>query len=298
LAETGGKETTMRKLGVFVILVLAAGASLAQEDRRPHLMLVNDDGIDAPGIAALAGALQDRYRLTVVAPAVEQSGVAHGITFRSPVLVEERPAVGGMRRFAVHAQPATCTRIGVANLLASDPPVMVLSGINRGDNVGQSTWISGTLGGAREAALMGLPGVAFSAAHPRGGEPDWAAAARWARAILDELVAAGLPRPGQVVKVEIPHPAGAARGVRVNRMGLEPPVVQEYHEKAGPHGERLFVSSWAPPDHDAPGTDIDALVKGFVSVTPLSIDQTDLAALPGLAAIPWPGASPAPPPAP
>lgn len=286
----------MRRLALLLALMLVAGGSLAQEKLRPHLMLVNDDGIDAPGLAALVGALQDGYRLTVVAPAVEQSGVGHGITFRTPVLVEERSTVDGIRRFAVHAQPATCTRIGLGNLLASDPPVMVLSGINRGDNVGQSTWISGTLGGAREAALMALPGVAISAAHPRGAEPDWPAAGRWARLVVDDLLAAGLPRPGQVVKVEIPYPAAAARGVRVNRMGLEPPVDQGYHEKAGPHGERLFVSSWAPPDHDAAGTDIDAVTKGFVSVTPLSVDQTDLAALPALAAIPWPSALPAPTP--
>lgn len=287
----------MRRLALLLALMLVAGGSLAQETLRPHLMLVNDDGIDAPGLAALVGALQDGYRLTVVAPAVEQSGVGHGITFRTPVLVEERSTVDGIRRFAVHAQPATCTRLGVGNLLASDPPVMVLSGINRGDNVGQSAWISGTLGGAREAALMALPSVAISAAHPRGAEPDWPAAGRWARLVVDDLLAAGLPRPGQVVKVEIPHPAAAARGVRVSRMGLEPPVDQGYHEKAGPHGERLFVSSWAPPDHDAAGTDIDAVTRGFVSVTPLSVDQTDLAALPALAAIPWPSALPAPTPA-
>ncbi|MBP7797322.1 MAG: 5'/3'-nucleotidase SurE [Thermoanaerobaculaceae bacterium] len=287
----------MRRLAVLVTLMLVAGWSLAQEKPRLHLMLVNDDGIDAPGLAALVRGLQDGYRLTVVAPAVEQSGVGHGITFRTPVLVEERPAVDGIRRFAVHAQPATCARIGVGNLLANDPPALVLSGINRGDNAGQSTWISGTLGGAREAALMALPAIAISAAHPRGGEPKWAAVGQWARLVVDDLVAAGLPRPGQVVKVEIPHPATAARGVRVNRMGLEPPVDQGYHEKAGPHGERLFVSSWTPPDHDAAGTDIDALIKGFVSVTPLSIDQSDLAALPALAAVPWSSVLPATKPA-
>lgn len=287
----------MRRLTLVVVLALAATAGMAQETVRPHLLLVNDDGIDAPGMAALVRALQDGYRLTVVAPAVEQSGVGHGITFRTPVLVEERPSTDAIRRFAVHAQPATCTRIGVANLLASDPPLMVLSGINRGDNVGQSTWISGTLGGAREAALMGLPGVAISASHPRGTEPDWPTVGRWARLIVDDLVGAGLPRPGHLVKVEIPFPAAAAKGVRVNRLGLEPPVDQGYHEQAGPHGERLFVSSWAPPDHDAVGTDIDALAKGFVSVTPLSIDQTDHLAVPAFGAVAWPTELPPPPPA-
>lgn len=276
----------MRKLLAISVLFLAVTAT-AQQAVRPHLLIVNDDGIDAPGLAALVRALQDGYRLTVVAPAVEQSGVGHGITFRIPVLVEERPSPDGIKRFAVHAQPATCTRIGVANLLASDPPELVLSGINRGDNVGQSVWISGTLGGAREAALMGLGSIGLSAAHPRGQEPDWPAVGRWARAVVDELRAAGLPRPAQVVKVEIPFPAAEAKGVRVTRMGLEPPVDQTYHEKPGPQGERLFYATWVAPDHDAAGTDIDAVVKGWVSVTPLTIDETDYQALPALAAIPW-----------
>lgn len=282
----------MRRLLVLGVLVLAAGLAAAEEPARPHLMLVNDDGIDAPGLAALVEALRDRYRLTVVAPAVEQSGVGHGITFRTPVLVEGRASTDGIARFAVHAHPATCTRIGLANLLVSDPPVMVISGVNRGDNVGQSTWISGTLGGAREAALMGWRGVAISAAHPRGADPDWAAVGHWARQVVDALLASELPRPGQVAKVEIPHPAASARGIRVNRMGLEPPVDQGYHEKVGPHGERLFVSSWAPPDRGAVGTDIDAIVNGFVSVTPLSCDQTDYQALPAFAAVVWPSAPP------
>ncbi|HPS76876.1 MAG TPA: 5'/3'-nucleotidase SurE [Thermoanaerobaculaceae bacterium] len=276
----------MRKLLVISALVLAAVAN-AQQPVRPHLLITNDDGVDAPGLAALVQALGDGYRITVVAPAVEQSGVGHGITFRTPVLVEERPASDGVKRFAVHAQPATCTRIGVANLLAADPPDLVLSGVNRGDNVGQSVWISGTLGGAREAALMGLGGIALSAAHPRGQEPDWLAVGRWARAAIDELRAAGLPRPGQVVKVEIPFPAAEAKGVRITRMGLQPPADQTYHEKAGPQGERLFYATWAAPDHDAAGTDIDAVARGWVSITPLTIDQTDYQALPTLSAIPW-----------
>lgn len=283
----------MRRLLALVLLVLASGLGAAEEQVRPHLMLVNDDGIDAPGLASLVEALRDGYRLTVVAPAAEQSGVGHGITFRIPVLVESRASTDGITRFAVHAHPATCTRIGLANLLASDPPVMVISGVNRGDNIGQSSWISGTLGGAREAALMQWPGVAISAAHPRGSEPDWPAVGRWARKVVDTLLASGLPRPGQVAKVEIPHPAASARGIRINRMGLEPPVDQGYHEKAGPHGERLFVSSWAPPDRGAAGTDIDAVANGYVSITPLSCDQTDYQALPAFAAVVWP---PAPPP--
>jgi 5'-nucleotidase len=289
----------MRRGMILLALFVATTALAAPTPPRLHILITNDDGIDAPGLAALVAALQDGYRLTVAAPAVEQSGVGHGITYRTPVLVEERPSKDGVRRFAIHAQPATCTRIGVTNLLAGDTPALVLSGINRGDNVGQSVWISGTLGGAREGALLGLPAVALSAALLPGKDLDFAAAGRISRLLIDQLVAAGLPLPGQVVKVEIPFPAAEARGVRVTRMGLEPPRDQSYEEKPGPHGERLFYSHWAPPDHDASGTDIDALVKGFVAITPLTVDETDYRGIPALGAVPWrlPG-MPEPPPAP
>ena len=289
----------MRLNSFLVAILLSAAAAVAEQPSRPHVLITNDDGIDAPGLQALVAALKGGYRITVAAPAVEQSGVGHGITYRTPVLVEERPSTDGVKRFAVHAQPATCTRIGVGNLVADDPPVLVLSGINRGDNTGQSSWISGTLGGAREAALQMIPAIAFSAAHPRGSEPDFTAAAQISRLIVDQLLAEGLPLKGQVVKVEIPFPAAEARGVRVVSMGLEPPKDQGYEEKSGPHGERLFYSRWVPPDHDLLGTDTDALLKGFVTVTPLTVDQTDYHGLAALAATPWrlPG-MPLPPPAP
>lgn len=282
-----------RKLAAVLLALFTATFLAAAEVVRPHVLVTNDDGIDAPGIAALVEAIRGEYRITVVAPTQEQSGVGHGITYRTPVLVEERPGGEGIRRFAVHAQPATCTRIGVTGLLAADPPVLVLSGINRGDNAGRSAWVSGTVAGAREGALVGLPAVAFSAVAPPGANPDFAAAARWASVVLRKLREAGLPAPGQLVKVEIPHPAGEARGVVVTRMSTAPAKEELYVEKAGQAGERLFVNRYAPPERDAPGTDVQALAGGLVAVTPLSLDQTDYAGLPALAAVPWCLAAPA-----
>ena len=166
------KQTPRHSL-LLAATALAATAALAQEAPRPHVLMTNDDGIDAPGLAALVDALRPVFRITVCAPVDEQSAVGHGITYRTPVQVEERTAGEGVRRYAVHAQPATCVRIGLSALTVSDPPVMVLSGINRGDNAGRSTWVSGTVSGAREAALFGIPGVGFSAARPppRGAPP-------------------------------------------------------------------------------------------------------------------------------
>lgn len=281
-----------RFLVLIAGLVVAAHATAAD---RPHLLVTNDDGIDAPGLVALVAALQQEYRITVCAPADEQSGVGHGITFREPVLVQEQPGPGTGRNFAVHAQPATTVRIGVSALVAKDPPDLVVSGINHGDNAGRSVWLSGTVAGAREAALAGFPAVAFSAARPPGGgDPDFAAGAEWARRILAALREAGLPRAGTLVKVEFPYPAAAARGIRVVAQGLAAPEVERYAEDPDPEGRRWFVSLWQPPAGDVTGTDVAALMAGYITVTPLSLDQTDYRAIPELGVLPWPAAPPDP----
>jgi 5'-nucleotidase len=274
-----------RRLAVALLSLLAAALLVAGE--RPHVLITNDDGIDHPGLVALVQALGADYRITVAAPATNQSSVSHGVTHRTPVLVEARPGTDGVRRFAVHAQPATCTRIALTALLAGDPPALVLSGINRGANDGRSAWLSGTVAGAREGALGGLPAVALSAARPAVGEPDYAAAARLARTVLASLRAAGLPAPGQLVKVEFPHPALQACGVAITRMSTAPETEDVYTETAGPAGERLFVNRRTPVERDVPGTDVEAVARGFVAVTPLSLDQTDFRALPALMSVPW-----------
>jgi 5'-nucleotidase len=278
----------MRRACFLVGAALAASLAVADEPLRPHVLITNDDGIDAPGLAALVDAMKPLFRITVCAPASEQSAVGHGITYRTPVQVVEWPSSDGVRRYAIQAQPATCVRLGLSALVSADPPVMVLSGINRGDNAGRSTWVSGTVSGAREGALFGLPGVGFSAARPRGGEPDFAAAGRWATQVLESLRAAGWPRPGELVKVDIPHPAASARGVLITRVGLQPAPEERYEERPGPHGERLFVSVYRDPEHDAAGTDVQALADGYVAVTPLSLDQTDFRRIPDLNAVRWP----------
>jgi 5'-nucleotidase len=276
-----------RILAAAFLALLGTTFMTAAEVARPHVLITNDDGIDAPGLTALVDALKADYRITVAAPARNQSGVSHGVTHHTPVLVVERPGSDGVRRYAVDAQPATCTRIALSALLADDPPAMVLSGINWGENSGRAAWLSGTVGGAREGALTGLPAVAFSSVRARVGDPDYGVAARWARWVLMRLREAGLPTPGQLIKVEIPHPATTVRGVAITRMSTLPAKKDTYEEKAGPAGERLFFSHYEATQTDAPGTDVRELTDGFVTVTPLSLDQTDYKALPTLIAIPW-----------
>ena len=276
-----------RRLAVVLLALLTAMLMMAAEVVRPNVLVTSDEGIDAPVLVAPVDALKVDYRITVVAPADDQSAMGHGITYRTPVLVEVRPGTEGVRRFPVHAQLPTCTDIAATALLATDPPALVLSGINRGDNADLSVWISGTVAGAREGALAIFPPVAFSTVTPRGSALDYAAAARRARMVLLRLREAGLRAPGRVVKVEIPHPAGEVRGVTVTRASMAPAKEERYEEKAGPGGERMFVNRYMPSERDAAGTDVQAFAGGFVAVTPLSLDQTDYRGLPALMAIPW-----------
>lgn len=276
-----------QRIVAALLAVLTAAFLAASEASRPHILVTNDDGIDSPGLMALVDVLRADHRITVAAPASNQSGVSHAITHHSDVLVEERPGTEGVRRFAIHAQPATCVRIALTALIPNDPPTMVLSGINRGANSGRAAWLSGTVAGAREGAFAGLPSIAFSAARPRAGLPDFTAAAHDARNVLELLRKAGIPAPGQLVKVEFPHPAAAARGVVVTRMSTAPVREDVYIEKEGSAGERLFFSRYEPADRDASGTDVQAVAEGFIAVTALTLDQTDYQALPALMVIPW-----------
>ena len=149
---------------VAVALWLSVAATSA--DRRPRILLSNDDGIAAPGLLAAYAELARVGEVTVAAPADNQSGVGHGITYAEPILMKEiDPLVkvpgqsGKWHRIA--ARPATCVRLALTSLLP-DRPDLVVSGINRGDNAGLTSYVSGTLGAAREAAFDGIPAIAAS----------------------------------------------------------------------------------------------------------------------------------------
>jgi 5'-nucleotidase len=274
-------------LMMAAVAVVAAGCAVQGEAEPPfHVMVVNDDGVDAPGIAALAAVLaQDpTYRLTVVAPAEQQSGKGHALVFRDEIRVAPHPAISGFPTWSVGATPATTARIGLSALLADDPPDLVLSGINRGENVGRIAWYSGTVGGAREALLAGFPAVAFSLAlNWKDPQPDYDAAARWAKPVVDAVRQHGLPE-GIFLNVNFPTDPTVARGYRLCRMGLMPDEINRYElVSEDDDGVRSYKSHWAPPAEPTEDTDGGAIANGWVAVVPLGLDQTAYAALPSLA---------------
>ncbi len=271
----------MRRATILVAAVLLAVPALAGEPL--HVLVVNDDGVDAPGIAAMAATLEadPAYRVTVVAPAEHQSGRSHAVVTRGPVRVRRHAPVGGAPAWAVAATPATTVRVALSALLADDPPQLVVSGINRGENDGILAWYSGTVGAAREAAIAGIPAVAVSLELDwERPAPDYTAAARLARPVVDAVARHGLP-PGVLLNVNVPRDTATVKGYRLARMSVAPSSVERFDlERVDPDGTRYYAPRWRPAQDEDPGTDTWALDHGWVTVVPLGLEQTRLDAFP------------------
>jgi 5'-nucleotidase len=244
-------------------------------------MVVNDDGVDAPGIAAIVAELaaDPELRISVVAPAEGQSAKGTALTIRQDLHVAVHEPVAGQRTWAVAATPATTVAVGLTAILANDPPDLVVSGINRGENSGRIAWYSGTVAAARQAVLMGTPAVAVSLQLDwENPQPDFVAAARWTRPLVDAVRVHGLP-DGVLLNVNIPRDCEGVRGFRLARMGRAEDAVSGFELVDEGEGERWYRSRWAPPDGDDDGTDTAALLAGWISVAPLGLDQTAYAEL-------------------
>jgi 5'-nucleotidase len=248
-----------------------------------HVLIANDDGIDAPGIEAIAAviAADPAYRVTVVAPAQQQSVSGHGLITRSEIKVVEHAEVAGCTAWSVDATPATVARIALTALLVDDFPDLVISGINRGENDGLGAWTSGTVAVAREGAYAGIPSIAVSLQLDWSDpQPDFEAAARWAKPVIDAVRDNGLP-PGVYLNVNVPIDTTAVRGFRVARMSLDLSEEARYVlARADSDGTRWYTSRWKPPKKTTPGGDSNALASGWVTIAPLGLDQTAEGAFP------------------
>ncbi|MGE3275284.1 MAG: 5'/3'-nucleotidase SurE [Vicinamibacterales bacterium] len=258
----------------LLILALPVGA------QAPYRILVtNDDGVRAPGIAALARALEAVGEVHVIAPAENQSGKGHSLTLTDPVYVDPIRLPDGLTALGVSATPASVVKVAVLALMAERPD-LVVSGINRGLNTGTASFVSGTVGAAREAALQGIPAIATSM-DVKGGWNDYGLAARATADIAAALKAHPLAA-GTFLNVNVP--AGTPKGRRV----VPPSVkagIETWTEQKTPRGRRYFWNEFALPEDDVEGTDIHAVVEGFVAITPLRLSDFDEAAAAKLAAV-------------
>lgn len=242
------------------------------------ILLTNDDGIYAPGLRALERELRQIAEVCVVAPAVEQSGVGHTITFLSPLIVREAFEIDGSARrgWAVEGSPADCVKLGLFEFCKRKPD-LVVSGINGGLNAGINVLYSGTVAAAIEGAFFGLTSIAVSLEYDEHAQFDKAAAI--ARAVIEQLLAQKGAEP-QLFNVNIPTAAlDGRREVRVVPMGLER-YGEEFEKRTDPRGRSYYWATNEPPPRlGSEDTDTTALSKGVVTITPLDFDLTKRAYL-------------------
>ena len=242
-----------------------------------RILLSNDDGIFAPGLAAVHRALTTLGEVHVVAPESPQSAVAHGITLPGPIAVRRVHVPGAFHGHSVEGRPADCVKLAITELL-DPPPDLVVSGINDGVNVGINVLYSGTVAAAAEGAVLGCPAVAVSL--QRGPEQDFSRAAAIALPIIRQLLGHGLA-PSQLININIPDLApGPPLGIRV-----VPQATSAFEDKfarhAAPDGRDYYWLTGGDFQH-VPGkveSDLDAIHDRFVAVTPLQFDLTQHALL-------------------
>jgi 5'-nucleotidase len=240
------------------------------------LLVTNDDGIHAEGLAALAAALEDLGDVYVVAPEREQSTCGHALTLHRPLRADRLRE----RWFAVNGTPSDCVNLAVLGFLPARP-VLVVSGINRGANLGDDVTYSGTVSAAMEGTLLGVPSVAVSLVDG-GGLADAAAVARLvATRVLVE------PLPAKTL-LNVNVPPGPPKGVRITRLGhrvYEEKIVEQRDPRGRTH---YWIGGGEPRWEALEDTDMGAIHDGYVSVSPLHLDLTHHRALAQL--VDWPKA--------
>lgn len=227
------------------------------------IVITNDDGIDAPGIAALERAIEGLGQCAVVAPFGPYSGCGHVVTTHAPITISEK----GRGRYAVEGTPADCARLAINRLVPGLD--YLISGINAGGNLGTDVFHSGTVAAAREAAIQGRPAIAVSHYIARGRQIDWERAARWAGAVIERLLESPW-EPGTYWNVNLPHTAADAPDPDVVFCPLDPsplPVAYRFDDTGmiahycGDYQSRARI----------PGGDVEVCFAGRIAVTLLRV---------------------------
>ncbi|HWH22054.1 MAG TPA: 5'/3'-nucleotidase SurE [Allosphingosinicella sp.] len=240
-----------------------------------RILLTNDDGVNARGLKILEEiARKFSDDIWIVAPTEEQSGAGHSLTLTQPVRLRKL----GERRFCVTGTPTDSVMMAIAHIMKDHRPDLVLSGVNRGPNLGEDVTYSGTVSAAMEGALAGIPSIALSQSYPREGMGDtvpFAAAEAWAEDVLRPLLAAPM-EPRTLVNINFPAvKPQEVKGVRVTQQGLRDYGRLRIVERTDPRGYQYFWFGLGPmletPGHS---TDLEAVADGYVSVTPLHLDLT------------------------
>ncbi len=231
------------------------------------VLISNDDGVFAPGIRALYDCLKAEAECIVVAPDRDRSGVSSSLTLCAPL----RPVKQDNGFISVDGNPADCVHLAVHGLL-QERPDMVISGINLGSNLGDDVLYSGTVGAAMEGRFLARPALALSLCSR---DPEHLpTACHFARKLLHQVEGLSLP-PRTILNVNVPAlPLDQIKGVRLTRLGhrSKPAEIETMRDPRGKQG--YWIAAVGQPEDDEPGTDFHAVREGYVSITPLKVDQT------------------------
>jgi 5'-nucleotidase len=245
-----------------------------------RILLTNDDGIAAPGLQATRRALRelDGVEVDVIAPNTNRSATARSITTRSPLSVEEIHFDDGHSGFATDGTPVDCVRFAELGLLGGRPDLIV-SGTNHGANLGDDITYSGTVAAALEGIILGIPAVALSQQSSGGGMGyvsgrfDFAVAAAFAAQLVERLRSEAMP---EATLINVNCPAGEPTGIEVTKLGkrIYNDKLNLLEESSDGH-RRYEIYGWQPGFEEIEGTDLNAVAKGRISVTPIHFDLTD-----------------------
>jgi 5'-nucleotidase len=247
---------------------------------KARILVTNDDGVQAKGIRLLQRIAKTLSGdVWVVAPEQEQSGASHSLTLRRP-LRRRRLAEGW---YALDGTPTDCVMFAVTKLMEGRRPDLVLSGVNRGANLGEDVTYSGTCAGAREGALLGIPSIALSQVLGPGQPAKWDTAERFGAELIRKLCAAGWA-DNTIINVNFPDaPPEAVKGVKVASLARRK-LGTQWVERTDPRGAPYFWLGTQRDEELIPGTDLHATTNGYVAVTPVQLELVHQPSLEGLRA--------------
>lgn len=237
--------------------------------KKPHVLITNDDGIEALGIKHLWQALANDFKVSIVAPSSEKSGSGLGITIRDPLHIHQVPWEKETDAWKISGTPADCVRMGISVLL-DNPPDLIVSGINRGSNAGRNVLYSGTVGGVIEGALRNVPGIAFSCDDY--DKPDYAAAEKHVLPIVRYLLSHPLPR-GTLLNVNVPT-CPKILGVKLASQGRGY-WIENPDERIHPsEGRRYYWLGGKWENHtEELHSDVALLKQGYVTCVPIHVHE-------------------------
>lgn len=251
-------------------------------DKRPLILISNDDSIAAPGLKVLIDCVSRIGDVIAVAPAEPHSGQSAAFTVNAPLRILRQPDYNGAKMYAVTGTPVDCIKLAMHHIVPHRPDMM-LSGVNHGSNAGNSEIYSGTMGAAFEACMQGIPAVGYSLLH-HAMDADFSQTLPYITSITEKVLANGLPQ-GICLNVNFPSRVAIA-GARVCRSARSH-WTEEYHEYLDPHGKPYWwlTGSMVNDEPESTDTDLYWLDRRYASIVPVCPDRNVLSAIPALASL-------------